>query len=100
MTASGDVFKVGVQVHPAMLDPQDAVTIEIPFATLASGEEDAAHVEAFGKNLKGEKLVDATTFKEMGHGWMAARADLGDEKVKEGYAKGYKMVLEFFQKYL
>lgn len=94
----GQTVSVVVQAHPAMLDPQDALKISVPFATLASGDEKKEDVEAFGANLKGEKLVEF--FADQGHGWMAARADLGDEKVRKGYQQGYQMVINFFEKYL
>jgi hypothetical protein len=32
--------------------------------------------------------------------WMAARANLDDERVKVEYERGYKTLLEFFAKYL
>jgi len=66
-----NTVKAAAQVHPAMLDPADAHKITIPFATLASGDEKQADVEAFGENLKGEKLVE--TFADHTHGFMAAR---------------------------
>jgi len=91
-------MKVSVQVHPAMLDASDALKITIPFALLASKDEDAAEVEKFGANLKGEKLVE--TFNDLGHGWMGARGNLEEEKGREGFTEGYKWVADFFEKYL
>jgi hypothetical protein len=34
------------------------------------------------------------------HGFMAARADLEEEQVRDGYLRGYKSVGDFFGKYL
>ena len=48
-----------------MTDPQDAENISIPFAVLASKDEDAAAIKSFGENLKGPKLIE--TFDEMPH---------------------------------
>ena len=64
-------WKAAAQVHPAMLDAGDAKDINIPFAVLASGEEDKAEVKNFGENLTGEKVLE--TFDAMIHGWMGAR---------------------------
>lgn len=101
LMASSDIsqrMKAVVQAHPAMLDPVDALEITLPFATLASRDETKEDVEAFVKNLKGEKLVEF--FWDQGHGWMAARADLSDENIRKGYQHGYKMVIDFFGKYI
>jgi dienelactone hydrolase len=86
------------QAHPAMLDPSDALTITIPFLTIASGDEKEEDVLAFGGNLRGQKVVER--WGEQRHGFMAARADLEDEAVREGYQRGYKLVSDFFGKYL
>ncbi|KKY22594.1 putative dienelactone hydrolase family protein [Phaeomoniella chlamydospora] len=98
--ASGtlDVFKAGAEVHPAMVDPSDAEKIKIPFLCLASGDEPADDVKAFGEKLTGPKHIE--TFPEQIHGWMAARGDLKDPKVKDAYEKGYKKVITFFHEHL
>jgi dienelactone hydrolase len=67
----GGKVKVAAQCHPAMLDPNDALKITIPFATLASGDEKEADVVAFGENLRGEKVLEI--FRDQKHGWMTAR---------------------------
>ena len=81
-----------------MVDPADATKIKIPLALLASGDENAEDIKKFEANLKGEKYVE--TFGDQIHGWMAARADLEDARVKSEYERGYKTLLEFFAKYL
>lgn len=48
-----------------MTDPKDAESINIPFSVLASKDEDAAAVKAFGETLKGPKLIE--TFDRMPH---------------------------------
>jgi len=65
---------------------------------LASGDESAEDVKKFEANLKGEKHVE--TFGDQIHGWMAARSDLDDERVKAEYERGYKTLLEFYAKYV
>jgi uncharacterized C2H2 Zn-finger protein len=42
----------------------------------------------------------AEGFPNQVHGWMAARGDLEQEKVKKEYERGYKMVLDFFHKHM
>ncbi|KAF4637390.1 hypothetical protein G7Y89_g689 [Cudoniella acicularis] len=91
-------FKAGAQCHPGMIDASDAAKITIPTCVLASREEAEDEVRAFDEALTVEKHVE--TFADQIHGWMTARGDLEDEKVKKEYERGYKTVLEFFAKYL
>jgi dienelactone hydrolase len=99
VTSKSDTpFKAGAECHPAMIDPSDATSIKIPLCMLASGDESAEDVKKFEANLKGEKHVE--TFGDQIHGWMAARSDLEDERVKSEYVRGYKTLLEFYAKYL
>lgn len=84
-----------------MVDPADAKGIKIPLCMLASGDEDANAVKAFGENLptSGEaKHIE--TFGDQVHGWMAARADLENERVRKEYERGYEVVLDFYCKHL
>jgi len=91
-------FKAGAECHPAMIDPSDALNIQIPLCMLASGDESADDVKKFEANLKGDKHVEI--FGDQIHGWMAARANLEEERVKGEYERGYKTLLEFFGKHL
>ncbi|KAK8072169.1 hypothetical protein PG996_005517 [Apiospora saccharicola] len=93
-----NVFKAGVECHPAMVEPEDARNIKVPLCMLASKDEPVEDVKKFEANLSGAKHVE--TFGDQIHGWMAARSDLKDSRVKEEYIRGYKTVLEFFQKNL
>lgn len=97
-SAENNAFKVGAEIHPAMVDAKDAEGIKVPLIMLASKEEPDEDVAKFEAALKGPKHVE--TFKDQVHGWMAARADLEDERVKEEYTRGYKTVLDFFAKHL
>jgi dienelactone hydrolase len=81
-----------------MVDPSDAINIKIPLCLLASGDEPAEDIKKFEANLPGEKHVE--TFGDQIHGWMAARSDLENERVKSEYERGYKTLLDFFAKYL
>ena len=80
-----------------MVDAKDAAGIKVPIAILASKDEPAADVEAFEKALTVPHHVE--TFADQYHGWMAARADLTDERIKSEYIRGYKTVVEFFGKH-
>ncbi|TGJ80554.1 hypothetical protein E0Z10_g8210 [Xylaria hypoxylon] len=91
-------FKVGVEVHPAMVDPKDAENIKVPLALLASKDEDPEDVKKFEANLTSAKYVE--TFPDQIHGWMAARSDLEDERVKSEYKRGYQAVLKFLSEHL
>ena len=86
-------FAAVVSAHPAMVDPADATNIAVPFALLASKDEDAAAVKGFASDLKVPKLIE--TFSDMPHGWMAARGDLTDARVKEEFKRSYETTLEF-----
>lgn len=80
-----------------MLEAADAAKVTIPMCVLGSEEEKAEDLEAFGEALKVEKHVER--FGDQVHGWMSARSDLEDERVKKEYERGYKAVLEFFGKH-
>ncbi|KAK1768702.1 Alpha/Beta hydrolase protein [Phialemonium atrogriseum] len=96
VTADSNPFSVAAQIHPAMVDPKEAEGVKVPMALLASKEEPADVIKKFEENLKGPKHVE--TFSDQVHGFMAARADLSDSRVKEEYARGYRTLLEFFGK--
>jgi len=42
----------------------------------------------------------AEQFADQKHGWMSARANLEDAKVKQEYERGYRIFLEWFAKHL
>jgi len=68
---SGTSFTAAAEVHPAMVDPNDAKGITIPLCMLASKDEDADAVKKFESELKVPKHVEI--FDDQVHGWMAAR---------------------------
>ncbi|KAF4971497.1 hypothetical protein FZEAL_9840 [Fusarium zealandicum] len=94
--ADTNPFSIAAAIHPAMVDAEDAKDIKIPTILLASGDEPADEVKKFEDTLSVPKHVEI--FKDQVHGWMAARAELSDSRVKEEYERGYKTVLEFFGK--
>jgi dienelactone hydrolase len=94
----GTPFKAAAACHPAMVAAGDAPGITIPFAMLPSKDESKDDVAAWEKGLKVPHLVE--WFPDQIHGWMAARSNLEDEKVKREYERGYKTVLDFFHKHM
>jgi dienelactone hydrolase len=98
LITSGDSnpFSAAAEAHPAMVDPKEAESIKVPFIMLASGEEPEDKVKQFEDALNVPKHVEI--FKDQVHGWMAARADLSNDRVKDEYTRGYKTVLDFFAK--
>jgi len=97
-SGEGTSFKAAAECHPAMVDPSEAKGIKIPLCMLASKDEDAEDVKKFENNLTAAKHVEI--FGDQIHGWMAARSDLEDPRVKQEYERGYKTLLDFFAKYL
>ena len=93
---SSNPFAIAVACHPAMVDPAGADNISVPYSLVASMEEPAETVKDFESRLKVPHRVE--TFSDQVHGFMAARADLKDERVKAEYARGYQVVLDFLDK--
>ena len=99
LTAGADtVFAAVAEVHPAMVDAKEGARVSVPMCMLASKDEPAQEVEAFEKALTVEHHVE--TFADQVHGWMAARGDLKDERVRAEYERGYRVLLDFYHKYL
>jgi len=94
----GTPFKVAAACHPAMVAAADAPGITIPFAMLPSKDESKEDVEKWQSGLKVPHIVE--WFPTQIHGWMAARSDLEDPKVKSEYERGYKLVLDFLHKHM
>jgi len=94
----GTVFKAAAACHPAMVAAADAPGVTIPYAMLPSGDEDMAEVEKWQKGLKVPNIVEH--FPDQLHGWMAARSNLEDPKVKAEYERGYQTLLNFFHEHL
>lgn len=91
-------FSAAAVCHPAFVDPEDGKAITTPFALLASKDEKTEDVDKFVANLQGPKFTER--YNDQIHGWMAARSDLSDDKVKKEYERGYCSVLEWFGKHL
>ncbi|KFY25534.1 hypothetical protein V491_01711 [Pseudogymnoascus sp. VKM F-3775] len=97
-STEGTPWKAAAQVHPAMLNPDDATNVIVPFLSIASKDESTKDHAEFADNLKVEKRIE--TFHDQIHGFMTARADLETQRNREEYERGYKILLEFFAVYL
>ncbi len=64
-------FSAVAEVHPAMVDANDAKGIKVPLCMLASKDEDPEAVKKFGEALTVKSHIE--TFDDQVHGWMAAR---------------------------
>ncbi|KAK0897266.1 hypothetical protein LTR02_010758, partial [Friedmanniomyces endolithicus] len=102
VSQEGTLFKAAAACHPAMVDAKDAPGITIPYAMFPSKDESKEDVEAWEKGLKVKNVVKWWPYvflsvpRNQVHGFMAARADLKDEKVKADYTKAYEELLSFF----
>ncbi len=91
-------FKAIGVAHPAMVDPADAKHISVPYCMLPSKDEDKETVDKFEAALTVPSTVE--WFNDQIHGFMAARSDLEDAKVRKEYERGYSIWLDHFAKYL
>ncbi|KAK1067255.1 hypothetical protein LTR33_011403 [Friedmanniomyces endolithicus] len=100
VSQEGTLFKAAAACHPAMVDAKDAPGVTIPYAMFPSKDESMEDIEAWEKGLKVKNVVKwwpyVYSISNQVHGFMAARDDLKDEKVKADYTKAYEELLSFF----
>ncbi|ORY30804.1 Alpha/Beta hydrolase protein [Naematelia encephala] len=88
-------------VHPGRsVDGELAETLECPTCLLPSMNEDEAKMEAFHAVMKTKKVGPKCVlkwYKDMPHGWCAARGDLSKENIRTAYADAYGVMVEFFK---
>ncbi|KAF4631521.1 hypothetical protein G7Y89_g6606 [Cudoniella acicularis] len=100
-SAAGTPFTASGQVHPGRLATEDAKAITIPHIVLASKGEDAVIVKEYADVLVGEGKPNVVeTYPTMPHGWLGARAALGEAEGLKEYERGYNQLASFFSKYL
>ena len=95
---SGTPFSASAEAHPAMVDPNDAKGFTIPVCMLPSMDEKDDDVQAFKDSLKVPNFIEK--FPDQVHGWMGARGDLKNDRVRSEYERGYKLLLDFYHQYL
>ncbi|KAK7981457.1 hypothetical protein PG988_003695 [Apiospora saccharicola] len=93
-SGASNPFSIAAVAHPAMVDSAMADKISVPYILLASQEEPVDTINEFESKLKVPHHVEV--FRDQIHGWMAARANLEDPRVRDEYARGYQTVLRFF----
>ncbi|KAL2065655.1 hypothetical protein VTL71DRAFT_3325 [Oculimacula yallundae] len=91
-------FTVAAQCHPAFISSDDAKAVTIPMCMLASKEEDADEVKGYEEALSVERHVEV--FGDQIHGWLSARGDLEDERVKGEYLRGYQVLSGWFGRFI
>lgn len=93
-------FAIVVAAHPGRVAaPASADAISVPYMLLDAGDDaelDWQGIAEFKRRLRVPHHVEV--FEGMWHGWLAARAELEDQKGREGYEKGYAMILEFLKR--
>ncbi|GAM34686.1 hypothetical protein TCE0_015r02420 [Talaromyces pinophilus] len=95
----GFCWGVAVQTSPSRADPEEAANISVPMALLLSKDEDLPTMRKFYDNLPtSDKFMER--FEGQIHGWMSGRGDLLDPSIKAEVERGYKLAIEFFDKYL
>ncbi|KAK5045573.1 hypothetical protein LTR84_009191 [Exophiala bonariae] len=98
VSQAGTPFKAAASCHPAMVDPKDAPNITIPILSIPSKDEDKSAMDQYEAALKVPNKVE--WYHDQIHGFMAARSDLEDDKVKAAYEKAYQTVLGWFHQHL
>lgn len=81
-----------------MVDPNDAPNVTIPILSIPSMDEDKSAVDQYEAALKVPNRTE--WYDDQVHGFMAARSDLENEKVKAAYEKAYQTLLTWFSEHL
>ncbi|EAU92634.2 dienelactone hydrolase [Coprinopsis cinerea okayama7 len=96
-------FDASAIVHPAMMSVEDVKNLTIPFAVYPSQDEPESDyneiVDVISKK-RFANLCDHKYYKDMFHGWAAARGDLTKEDNKQAYEDVYGRLIAFFNKAL
>lgn len=84
----GTPFKAAAEVHPSMIDPNDALGIKIPIVILASGDENADDVKSFADALKVPHYCE--TFGDQVHVSenITSKRTLADDLARAGWLHG------------
>lgn len=101
VSQEGSLFEASAQVHPSLLDINDASKVAIPMVVLPSMDEDVEMIEKWTAALKAvSPLSYSETFDDQVHGWMTSRADFNDVHKFKEYLRGYRIVRTFLAQYL
>eukprot|EP00386_Alphamonas_edax_P012947 GDKI01040162.1.p1 GENE.GDKI01040162.1~~GDKI01040162.1.p1 ORF type:complete len:259 (-),score=85.25 GDKI01040162.1:212-931(-) len=101
--AATGVFKAVGTCHPSFVTAEVASAVHVPAMVLNSKDESDEQMnaveEVLRKNLGSDKLVNEW-FKEVHHGWCAARGDCSDPVQKANMQKALDISAQFFKKHL
>ncbi|KAJ2919319.1 hypothetical protein MD484_g1097, partial [Candolleomyces efflorescens] len=93
-------FSAASIIHPAMLSVEDAKKLTIPLAIYVSNDEPEDEynkiLDVIGKKSFAS-LNDHKYYKNMFHGWAAARGDLNNEDNKREYEDVYGKLVQFLK---
>ncbi|TFK30728.1 dienelactone hydrolase [Coprinopsis marcescibilis] len=102
-SGEGTPFSAAAIVHPAMLSVEDSKALSIPFAIYPSKDDSEDEynqiIDVIGKKPF-SSLNDHKYYKNMFHGWAAARGDLNNEENKKEYEDVYGRLIAFLSKAL
>ncbi|SPC66980.1 related to AIM2 - cytoplasmic protein involved in mitochondrial function or organization [Ustilago sp. UG-2017b] len=99
----GTKFNAVAQVHPAMVDAEDAKKLTVPIANFPSKDEPKEDMEKFEAEVQKKDIAKDSVYKlypDSHHGWAAARADLKDEGNLKNFQDVYQRLADFFNKTL
>lgn len=99
----GTVFNAVGQVHPAMVDANDASKLTVPVANFPSKDEPDEDIKKFEAEVQKKPFANECVFKhytESHHGFAAARADLKDKHNFDNFQDVYQRLADFFNKTL
>ncbi|OOF94071.1 hypothetical protein ASPCADRAFT_397762 [Aspergillus carbonarius ITEM 5010] len=82
-------FLASGQVHPGLMDVEEARKLAIPHIVLASKDEPVDAVKAYSEVIASNGIGGhVETYPTMWHGWMGARANLTGEESLAEYKRG------------
>lgn len=97
-------FSALVQLHPAFVNVEDAKKLTIPVAFFPSKDEPETDVNEFWKAVESNPAIASKSvfkhYKDMPHGWAAARANLEDDANYFAFQDVYTRIAEFFNSLL
>ncbi|RAL03163.1 uncharacterized protein BO80DRAFT_470820 [Aspergillus ibericus CBS 121593] len=94
-------FLASAQVHPGLMDVEEARKLTIPHIVLASKDEPVDAVKAYSEIIASNGIGGhVETYTTMWHGWMGARANLTVEEGSAEYKREYNQLADFFEKHL
>lgn len=97
----GTPFSAVAELHPGFVGKKVAEQISIPLLAVCSKDESEEEVKAFVERLSPNiPYKQWERFPTMEHGWLSARGDLEDEQVRKAFDEGYKLMLDFFGKWM